>query len=198
MSLQDWMLAHRECSDPGRKLIQETIEKQSLNAEQAERLTLHNDRGAAMKSHNLANLLACLGIKKSHSRPHVSNDIPYSESQFKTLKYQADFPERFGFYEDALACSRKFFDWYINGHYHSGIGFVTTASLPYGRAKEVIEARQQALKQTCLAKPQRFVKGIPQPMKLPTSVWINPPVAKPEDKKRTPEVLAPASDKSRL
>lgn len=183
-----WMLAHNECSELAQKLIQETIDKQAMDEEQVKQLTIHSDRGAAMKSHNVANLLTSLGVRKSHSRPHVSNDNPFSESQFKTLKYHADFPDRFGSYQDALAHSRKFFDWYNNEHYHSGIGFVTPSSLHYGRASQVIIERQATLNQAYLANPQRFVKGTPQPKKLPTAVWINPPATEPEDKKRTPEI----------
>ena len=183
-----WMLAHSECSHLAQKLIRETIDKQAIDEEHLAQLTIHSDRGAVMKSHNVADLMASLGVKKSHSRPHVSNDNPFSESQFKTFKYQHEFPDRFGSYADALAYCRNFFDWYNNEHYHSGIGFVTPASLHYGQARQVIIERQETLNQAYLANPQRFVKGVPQPMKLPTAVWINPPATKTEDKKRTPEI----------
>jgi hypothetical protein len=140
-----------------------------------------------MTSHLVAHLLASLGVTKSHSRPHVSNDNPFSESQFKTMKYRPDFPKRFGSYEDALSFCRRFFDWYNNEHYHSGIGLLTPSSLHYGQAKQVIAARKKTLKQAWQLKPERFVNGIPRPANLPKAVWINPPKQTAKAKKETPK-----------
>ena len=117
-----WMLAHREASDLATRLIRETMEKQGVREDE---LTLHSDRGPSMTSHNVAQLLAALGVVKSHSRPHVSNDNPFSESQFKTLKYRPEFPDRFQSYDEALSFCRSFFPWYNDQHYHSGIGLLT-------------------------------------------------------------------------
>lgn len=127
-----WMLAYREQSELAQTLINESIEKQNVDRDQ---LTIHSDRGPSMTSHGVVQLLTSLGVTRPLSRPHVSNDNPYSESQFKTMKYRADFPQRFGCYEDGLSHSRKFFDWYNNDHYHSGIGYVTPTSLHNGKAR---------------------------------------------------------------
>ena len=183
-----WMLAHREQADLAKKLIQETIEKQQVQRDQ---LIIHSDRGPSMTSHSVANLLGSLGVTKSLSRPHVSNDNPYSESQFKTMKYQPDFPDRFGSYQDGLSHSRQFFSWYNNEHYHSGIGLLTPASLHYGLAEEIIESRTSTLDLAFASNPERFVNGIPRPAKLPTAVWINPPKRSPHDEKRPPEIHCP-------
>ena len=184
-----WMLAHHENSDLARQLIRETIEKQQINADQ---LIIHSDRGPSMTSHSVAQLLGSLGVTKSHSRPHVSNDNPFSESQFKTMKYRPDFPKRFGCYQDALGFCRRFFDWYNNEHYHSGIGLVTASSLHYGQATEVIAARKRTLEQAWKLNPERFVNGIPRPAELPKAVWINPPRIKP-DKTEAPEAHCPGA-----
>jgi len=133
-----WMLAHRESSDLATRLIRETLLKQDVAEDE---LTIHSDRGPSMTSHNVAQLLANLGVTKSHSRPHVSNDNPFSESQFKTLKYRPSFPNRFDGYDHALSFCREFFPWYNDEHYHSGIGLLTPATLHYGRAADVIAAR---------------------------------------------------------
>lgn len=183
-----WMLAHCESAELAKKLIQETIEKQGIEPGQ---LIIHSDRGPSMASHSVAHLLASLGVIKSHSRPHVSNDNPLSESQFKTLKYRPDFPKRFGCYEDALAFCRQLFDWYNNEHYHSGIGLLTPSSLHYGRAPEILGARKETLKQAWLQNPERFVKGVPLPAELPKAVWINPPQRVEEDKRAAPQANCP-------
>jgi len=167
-----WMLAHRESADLAQRLIRETIEKQDVNADQ---LTIHSDRGPSMKSHGVAQLLASLGVTKSHSRPHVSNDNPFSESQFKTMNYRPEFPNRFGGYDDAMAFCRPFFTWYNDEHYHSGIGLLTPAMLHYGQAIKVIEQRQQVLASAYTVHPERFVQGRPTPPRQPEAVWINPP-----------------------
>ena len=141
-----------------------------------------------MTSHSVAHLLGSLGVTKSHSRPHVSNDNPFSESQFKTLKYRPDFPQRFGSYEDALGFSRRFFDWYNHEHYHSGIGMMTPASLHYGQAKESLSAREQTLELAWQKNPARFVHGVPKPQRLPKAVWINAPGRATEKKNEAPAV----------
>lgn len=179
------MLAHRESSDLAKQLIQTTIEKQSVPADQ---LIIHSDHGPSMTSHTVAHLLGSLGVTKSHSRPHVSNDNPFSESQFKTMKYRPEFPQRFGCYEDALGFCRRFFEWYNNEHYHSGIGMLTPASLHYGQAPKIHSARKQTLQQAWQRTPERFVHGAPKPHPLPTAVWINPPTRTPERKSGTPAV----------
>ena len=183
-----WMLAHREQSDLAKKLIEETIMKQNVQRDQ---LIIHSDRGPSMTSHSVANLLGSLGVTKSLSRPHVSNDNPYSESQFKTMKYQPEFPERFGSYQDALSHSRQFFGWYNDEHYHSGIGLVTPASLHYGLAEGIIASRTSTLSLAYAATPERFVSGVPRPAKLPTAAWINPPIKSPTNEKRPPEIVCP-------
>ena len=128
-----------------------------------------------MASQSVAQLLASLGVVKSHSRPHVSNDNPFSESQFKTMKYRPEFPDRFGGYEDALGYCRLFFKWYNDEHYHSGIGLLTPAMLHYGQAEKVIADRVNVLQVAYEKHPERFVRGCPKPQTLPTAVWINPP-----------------------
>jgi putative transposase len=183
-----WMLAHREQADLAKRLIEETIEKQQIERDQ---LIIHSDRGPSMTSHSVANLLGSLGVTKSLSRPHVSNDNPYSESQFKTMKYQPEFPDRFGSYQDALSHSRRFFGWYNTEHYHSGIGLLTPASLHYGLAGEIIASRTTTLDLAFAATPERFVNGVPRPAKLPTAAWINPPAKSSANEKRPPEIHCP-------
>jgi putative transposase len=123
----------------------------------------------------VALLLSDLGITKTHSRPHTSNDNPYSEAQFKTLKYRPDFPQRFGSIEDARAFCQGFFPWYNTEHHHSGIGLLTPETLHYGRAEVVTNARQQVLQAAYAAHPERFVNKLPQPPLIPTAAWINKP-----------------------
>jgi putative transposase len=169
-----WMVAHQESALLAERLIEQTSQKQQIQPGQ---LTLHADRGAAMTSKAVALLLSDLGITKTHSRPHVSNDNPFSEAQFKTLKYQPLFPKQFGAIEDARSFCQSFFHWYNHDHYHSGIGLLTPAMLHYGQAETVMQQRQQVLQAAYLAHPERFVKGLPMPPAIPTEVWINPPVA---------------------
>ena len=128
-----------------------------------------------MRSKPVAALLVDLEVAKTHSRPHVSDDNPYSEAQFKTLKYRPDFPERFGSIEDARAHSQQFFHWYNGTHCHSGIGFMTPESVHYGRAQTLFQQRADILNVAFLAHPTRFKGRAPQPPKLPTAAWINPP-----------------------
>jgi len=167
-----WMVATRESADLARRLIRETVEKQDVLEDQ---LIIHSDRGPSMKSHGVAQLLASLGITKSHSRPHVSNDNPFSESQFKTLKYRPDFPSRFGCPEDAHSFCRAFFKWYNDDHYHWGIGLLTPESVHYGNANEILAKRQTVLNVAYARHPERFVNKAPSPPKQPMAVWINPP-----------------------
>jgi putative transposase len=129
-----------------------------------------------MKSKPVAALLADLGITKTHSRPYVSDDNPYSEAQFKTLKYRPEFPANFGSLQDARAFCLPFFDWYNYDHHHTGIALLTPAMVHYGLADQVLPARQQVLLAAYTAHPERFVNHPPQPLQLPKAVWINPPV----------------------
>lgn len=167
-----WMVAPRESAALAKRLIGETCRQQGVAAGQ---LTLHADRGSSMRSKPVALLLADLGVTKSHSRPHVSDDNPFSESQFKTLKYRPEFPRRFGSIEDARAFCQGFFRWYNQEHHHSGIALLTPETLHYGRAEEVIQRRQQVLSQAYERNPERFVRARPRPPDKPTAVWINPP-----------------------
>jgi len=188
-----WMLAHREAASLASRLIRETLENQGVPEDQ---LTIHSDRGPSMASQTVAQLLASLGVVKSHSRPHVSNDNPFSESQFKTMKYRPEFPNRFGGYEDARGYCRSFFPWYNDEHYHTGIGLLTPAMLHYGGADKVIKDRAHVLQCAYEAHPERFVRGCPKPQTLPTAVWINPPrmTSDPERTKDSPliEIQTPS------
>jgi putative transposase len=168
-----WMVAHRESAELARRLIADTVAKQGI-AEGS--LTIHADRGSSMKSKPVALLLSDLGILKSHSRPHVSNDNPFSEAQFKTLKYRPTFPARFGCIEDARVFCRQFFPWYNGEHRHSSLGLCTPDDVHYGRADGIRAARATVLEAAYLAHPERFVCKPPEPPSLPTAVWINPPI----------------------
>ncbi len=167
-----WMVASRESAQLAQRLIRETLDKQQVSRDQ---LTIHSDRGPSMKSQTVAQLLATLGVVKSHSRPHVSNDNPFSESQFKTLKYRPDFPHRFGSPEDACQFCRGFFHWYNEEHYHTGIALLTPAAVHDGSAEKTVQQRQQVLNAAYAAHPERFVRKRPAAQELPREVWINPP-----------------------
>ncbi len=167
-----WMLAHRENADLAQRFIRETCAKHDIAADQ---LTLHSDRGPAMQSHSVAQLLATLGVAKSQNRPHVSNDNPFSESQFKTLKYRPDFPDRFASFDVAHAFCGEFFPWYNDEHFHSGLGLLTPATVHFGRAGKTLAQRQQTLRAAYAAHPERFVRQPPRPAAPPEQVWINPP-----------------------
>jgi len=167
-----WMVATRESAALAERLIAEVAAKQGIKPDS---LTIHADRGTSMTSKPVALLLADLGIVKSHSRPHVSNDNPYSEAGFKTLKYRPDFPDRFGSIEDARAFCQAFFAWYNNAHRHSGIALFTPADVHYGRSDELLVARASVLAGAYAAHPERFVQGLPLPAEVPATVWINPP-----------------------
>ena len=170
-----WMVAPHESAALAEGLISETYDKERIVKGQ---LTLHADRGSSMKSKPVALLLADLGVVKTHSRPQVSNDNPFSESQFKTMKYRPGFPDRFGSVEHTRAFGHVFFPWYNEDHHHSALGFLTPAVVHYGLADGVREKRKQILAAAFAAHPERFVKGTPQPPHLPQAVWINPPEKK--------------------
>ena len=173
-----WMLAPRESAELAKKLIEETCEKQNI---QPDTLGLHADRGSAMRSKPVALLLADLSVTKTHSRPYTSNDNPYSESQFRTMKYRPEFPDRFGCHEDGRAFCHTFFPWYNDAHHHSGIGMMTPAMVHYGLAAEVRENRQLALDAAYVAHPERFVRRPPTLPLLPKEVWINKPPSSDEN-----------------
>jgi putative transposase len=173
-----WMLARAERAQLAERLLADTISKQDVARNQ---LTIHADRGSSMASKPVAFLLADLGVTKSHSRPHTSNDNPFSESQFKTLKYRPEFPERFGSYEDAHTFCTWFFAWYNDEHRHSGIAFHTPADVHYGRAEHVQAQRATVLATAYAAHPERFVRKPPTPLPLPTVAWINRPQEEPID-----------------
>jgi putative transposase len=167
-----WMVAARENAALARYLIAETCRKEGVQPGQ---ISLHADRGGAMIAKPVALLLADLGVTKSHSRPHVSNDNPFSESQFKTLKYWPGFPERFGSIEDARSFCQEFFAWYNQEHRHSGIGLMTPAAVHHGKVDAIGRVRRAALSEAFLAHPERFVRGTPHPPAVPEAAWINKP-----------------------
>jgi putative transposase len=169
-----WMIAERESATLAEELITQTCARQGIERGQ---LTIHADRGSAMTSKTVAMLLADLGVTKTHSRPHVSNDNPYSEAQFKTLKYHHDYPSRFGSRQDAHTWATAFFDWYNNQHHHMGIALLTPADVHFNHAHTVLQKRQAVLQAAYERTPERFVKGHPAPASLPPAVWINPPVS---------------------
>ena len=178
-----WMLAARECAQLAEQLIADTIAKQNIAPGT---LTLHADRGTSMRSKPVAALLVDLDVARTHSRPHVSDDNPYSEAQFKTLKYRPDFPERFGSIEDARAHCQQFFCWYNTVHRHSGIGFMTPESVHYGRAVAITQQRALTLYAAFAANPNRFKHVNPSPPVVPTAAWINPPKKEPPSLITTP------------
>ena len=167
-----WMVASVESAELAKRLIDGTCRSQHV---ERDTLTIHADRGSSMASKPVAHLLADLGIAKSHSRPHVSNDNPFSESQFKTFKYRPNFPGRFGSLEDTRAHCQPFFRWYNFEHRHAGISLLTPADVHYGRASEVIAARAHVLMNAYAANPERFVRKPPAPRQLPVASWINKP-----------------------
>jgi putative transposase len=169
-----WLIAERESAALAEELIAATCVRQNIQPGQ---LTIHADRGSSMTSKPVALLMADLGVTKTHSRPHVSNDNPFSESQFKTLKYRPDYPERFGCQPDARKWANDFFQWYNYEHHHSALGLLTPADVHFGRAQSVLDRRQQVLQAAYLKNPERFVKGPSIPASLPPAVWINPPKA---------------------
>jgi putative transposase len=167
-----WMIAERESAELAKQLIATAAANQQIEPEQ---LTLHADNGKPMKAKTLALLLSDLGVNKSHSRPYVSDDNPFSEAQFKTLKYHPDYPDRFGCIQDARSWARPFFQWYNYQHYHTGLNLLTPASVHYGQADDIRRQRQAVLAAAYAQRPQRFVHGEPIVMGAPAAVWINPP-----------------------
>lgn len=171
-----WMVARRESATLAKRLVAETLDKQGVSRGQ---VTLHADRGPSQTAKSLAIKLADLGVTKSHSRPYNSNDNPYSEAQFKTLKYHPTFPQHFGSLEDARSFTAGFFTWYNTQHRHSSLALLTPADVHYGRAEQILEQRDAVLRQAFEANPQRYKGRMPTPGTLPEAVWINPPEGKP-------------------
>jgi putative transposase len=173
-----WMIAEQESGDLAKQLLAESYRKQGIDQAQ---LTLHADRGSPMICKTLGQLLIDLGVSKSHARPHTPNDNPFSEAQFKTMKYRPDYPARFDSIEAARHWARAFFHWYNNKHHHSGLGLMTPAAVHYGRAATLTAQRQATLKSAYAAHPERFVKGLPKPPQVPVAVWINAPQSDEQD-----------------
>jgi len=167
-----WMMAEVESAELAEQLIAETCAKQGVERGQ---LTIHADNGAAMTAKSVAVLMADLGVAKSHSRPYQSNDNPYSEAHFKTLKYRPDYPDRFGSVTDARSWAKQFFAWYNHRHHHSGLALLTPFDAHYGWTDRVLAKRRAVLQQAYAAHPERFVKGTPVPARPPEAAWINPP-----------------------
>jgi putative transposase len=178
-----WLLAMNESASLAARLVAETCAKQNVREGD---LTIHADRGTAMTSKTLAEKLIDLGVNKTHSRPRVSNDNPFSEAQFRTLKYWPGFPDRFDSPQHALAVGRAFFPWYNHEHHHSALRYLTPAVVHHGRAEQVLAERHRVLTAAYLERPERFVNGPPRLERLPKAVWINPP------EKSTPQI-APGS-----
>lgn len=167
-----WTVQHRESAAVAEQLIAQAALQQQIRPGQ---LTLHADRGSSMTSKPVAFLLADLGVTKTHSRPYTSSDNPYSEAQFKTLKYRPGFPGRFDTIEQARRFCRPFFDWYNQEHRHSGIGLMPPEAVHYGRAETLHSERARVLAAAHAATPERFVRGVPRPPELPSAAWINGP-----------------------
>ena len=180
-----WMLACREDGTFAKQLLQTAFENQGQPAG----LTIHSDNGSAMKSKPVVALHSQLDVGQSRSRPHVSNDNPYSESHFKTLKYAPGFPARFGSYEDASAFCTDFFPWYLQEHRHSGIHFLTPETVHYGLADAVLAARHIRKLEAYRTRPERFIGGPPRATELRRAVYINPP--RKEDESTTSSVNGP-------
>ncbi len=167
-----WLIAPSESAAVAQELMATCCLQQGIVPEQ---LTIHADRGGPMKSKAVAHLLADLGVTKTHARPYTSNDNPFSEAQFKTVKYRPDYPERFGSLQDARSWARPFFHWYNHQHRHTALALMTPALVHAGRGQQVLQQRQRVLAVAFQAHPERFVHGQPQPGVLPEAVWINPP-----------------------
>lgn len=168
-----WMLAEQESADLAQQLISQSWQQQAVDQAQ---LTLHADRGAPMTALTTAQLLDKLGIQKSHSRPYTPNDNPYSEAQFKTLKYRPDFPAYFNSLEEARQWARGFFQWYNHDHHHSGLALLTPATVHHGQTEQVVQQRTAVLQLAYQRHPERFVHGLPQHPTPSTEVWINAPL----------------------
>lgn len=167
-----WLLATKESSELAKQLLADSIQREGVEPGS---LTIHADNGSSMASKPVAFLLADLGVTKSHSRPHTSNDNPYSEAQFKTLKYRPEFPDRFPSIEQARAFCRQFFSWYNDEHRHSGIGLLTPAMVHHGMADQITTRRAEVLANAYARHPERFKRGRPRPRTVTHSVWINRP-----------------------
>lgn len=195
-----WMIAERESAVLADRFISETCEKEGIQAGQ---LTIHADRGTSMTSKLVVQLMADLGVVKTHSRPHTSNDNPYSEAHFKTMKYCPAFPGSFGSLEDAKRFCRGFFEWYNTRHHHGGLGYLTPDQVHNGEAPRIQEIRKAVLAGAYAAHPERFVNGPPSPPPLPTAAWINPPTSPnpaadpPEPSKAQAEEVAPRESLAR-
>jgi len=166
-----WMLAERESAAHAEQLFAETVARHGI-APGA--LTVHADRGSPMKSKGLADLFANLGVARSFSRPHVSDDNAFSEAQFKTLKYQPDYPGEFASPAHGRAWCEEFFAWFNHEHQHSGLALFTPADVFHGRVDDVVARRQQALDRAYADHPERFPNGPPVVRRPPESVSINP------------------------
>ena len=184
-----WMVAAHENAHLAQRLIEATCRKQHIGPQQ---LTIHADRGAPMRSKLVALLFSDLGIEASHSRPRVSNDNPFSEAQFRTVKYRPDFPDRFGSIEHARAIGHDLFAWYNDAHHHSGLSYLTPADVHYGRAATILEVRHHTRLAAYAAHPERFVQGPPRGETLPTAVWINPPAKVPGEDAPGTTIVTPA------
>jgi putative transposase len=167
-----WMMAERETAALAQELVETSCQRQGIQREQ---LTLHADNGGPMRAKSLALLLDDLGVSPSHSRPHTSDDNPFSEAQFKTLKYHPGYPNRFSSIQDARVWARPFFDWYNHDHYHTGLNLLTPASVHYGQAAAICQQRQMVMNAAYAAHPERFSNGLPVVAAPPKEVWINPP-----------------------
>ena len=167
-----WLLANRESAELAKELTAAAYTKQQIEPGQ---LTIHADRGGPMIAKSMALLMSDLGVNKSHSRPHVSDDNPYSEAQFRTLKYRPDYPDRFGSLAAARQWCQHFFTWYNQEHHHTSLNLLTPADVHYGRAEEKLAQRQVVLLRAYDAHPERFVNGPPTRPKIANAVWINPP-----------------------
>jgi len=167
-----WLVDEGESSELAEMIIAAACNKQNIRRDQ---LTLHADRGSTMRAKTVAQLLADLGVTKTHARPYTPNDNPYSEAQFKTMKYRPNYPDRFDSLDHARNWARAFFTWYNQKHHHTGLGLMTPAVVHYGQTDEVRAQRQHVLDEAYAAHPERFVKGRPIAPKAPDQVWINPP-----------------------
>ncbi len=173
-----WMVADGESAELASRLIADSCAKQGIQPGQ---LIIHADRGSSMTSKPVAFLMADLGVTKTHSRPHVSDDNPYSESHFRTLKYRPGFPARFGSRQDARTFCQGFFAWYNEEHRHSGLGLLSPTVVHHGLAPAAISQRQTVLDAAYAAHPERFVRKPPQPLPAPQEVWINKPLQVPSE-----------------
>ena len=167
-----WTVQHRESGAVARDLISQVCEQQGIERDQ---LTVHADRGSSMTSKPVAFLLADLGVTRSHTRPYTSSDNPYSEAQFKTLKYRPAFPARFDSIEHARSHCREFFDYYNHHHRHCGIGLMTPSDVHHGRSAAIHAERARVLEAAYAANPERFVRRVPTPPPVPSAAWINRP-----------------------